>query len=99
VALSRIISGQLLRGQTNFLRMLFKFSSVYDADRFYRDHERASAYAMRRPSEYAQKPDASELLVHLTASAAREKAGAAARSTSVASPRATEESRSRVDRA
>jgi len=99
VALSRIISGQLLRGQTNFLRMLFKFSSVYDADRFYRDHERASAYAMRRPSEYAQKPDASELLVHLTASAAREKAGAAPRSTSVASPRATEESRSRADRA
>ena len=28
----------LIRGQTNFLRMLFKFSKVYNAERFHADH-------------------------------------------------------------
>ncbi len=64
-AMSRLIAGQLVRGQTNFLRMLFKFSRVYNAQRFYEDHFRPSAYAMRRPSEYPARPDNGQLLVHV----------------------------------
>ncbi|HVZ92912.1 MAG TPA: hopanoid C-3 methylase HpnR [Phycisphaerales bacterium] len=65
LAMSRIIAGQLVRGQTNFLRMLFKFSRVYNAERFFRDHERPSPYAMRRPSEYPRRQAKAPLLVHL----------------------------------
>ena len=64
-SMSRLIAGQLLHGQTNFLRMLFKFSRVYNAKRFYEDHLRPSPYAMRRPSEYPSRPDNAQLLVHL----------------------------------
>jgi magnesium-protoporphyrin IX monomethyl ester (oxidative) cyclase len=64
-AVSRMLAGHLLRGQTNFLKMLFKFSSVYNAQRFYRDHFKDVRYPMRRPSEYAQKPKPRDLLVHL----------------------------------
>ena len=35
VAVSRILAGQLARGQTNFLQMLFKFNKAYNVDRFY----------------------------------------------------------------
>jgi magnesium-protoporphyrin IX monomethyl ester (oxidative) cyclase len=65
VAVSRILAGQLLRGQTNFLKMLFKFSKAYNADRFYADHFREVKYAMRRPSDYAKKMKPQDLLVHL----------------------------------
>lgn len=49
VAVLGIVSGQLLRGQTNFLRMLFKFSKVYNAARQFADHQRPVQYAMRPP--------------------------------------------------
>jgi magnesium-protoporphyrin IX monomethyl ester (oxidative) cyclase len=65
VAVSKILVGQLMRGQTNFLKMLFKFSKVYNADRFHGDHFRQVEYAMRRPSEYPGKPQPQDLLVHL----------------------------------
>jgi hypothetical protein len=45
------IAGRLLlRGQTNFVRSLWKFSRVYSADRQYGDHARPITYAMRPPS-------------------------------------------------
>ena len=69
VAVSRILAGQLLRGQTNFLKMLFKFSKAYNADRFYADHFREVQYAMRRPSDYAKKMKPADLLVHLNVAA------------------------------
>ncbi|MCA9286610.1 MAG: hopanoid C-3 methylase HpnR [Phycisphaerales bacterium] len=49
VAVANILAGQVLRGQTNFLRMLFKFSRVYDARRQFADHERPVVYEMRPP--------------------------------------------------
>jgi hopanoid C-3 methylase len=65
VALSRILAGQLARGQTNFLKMLFRFSKAYNVDRFYADHFKEVKYSMRRPSEYKQKMKPQDLLVHL----------------------------------
>ena len=41
------------QGQTNFLRMLWKFSSVYNVDRQVRDHRRAVKYEMSLP-DHAQ---------------------------------------------
>jgi hopanoid C-3 methylase HpnR len=71
VAVSRILAEQLLRGQTNFLRMLFKFSAVYNAERQAADHRRAVRYHMRRPEEYSRIPAMRDVLVH-----SREKIGA-----------------------
>ncbi len=65
VAVSRILAGQLMRGQTNFLRMLFKFSKAYNVDRFYADHFREVQYSMRRASEYGRKVKPQDLLVHV----------------------------------
>jgi magnesium-protoporphyrin IX monomethyl ester (oxidative) cyclase len=64
-AVSKILAGQLIRGQTNFLQMLFKFPQAYNVDRFYGDHFRTSKYALRRPSEYPTKPKVSDLLLHV----------------------------------
>jgi len=61
---SKILAGQLARGETNFLKMLFKFSKVYNVDRFYADHFKDVKYAMRRPEDYERKLKPSELLVH-----------------------------------
>jgi magnesium-protoporphyrin IX monomethyl ester (oxidative) cyclase len=65
VAVSKILAGQLMRGQTNFLQMLFKFSKAYNVDRFYADHFKEVQYSMRRASEYGQKMKPQDLLVHL----------------------------------
>ncbi len=69
VAVSKILAGQLARGQTNFLRMLFKFSSVYNADKFTADHAKPVKYRTRRPDEYPGKVKVSDLLVHLKVNA------------------------------
>jgi hopanoid C-3 methylase HpnR len=71
VALSKILAGQLLRGQTNFLRMLFRFSKAYNVDRFYADHFKQVPYAMRRPEDYPRKMKPQDLLVHVGNSAPR----------------------------
>jgi magnesium-protoporphyrin IX monomethyl ester (oxidative) cyclase len=65
IAVSRILAGQLMRGQTNFLQMLFKFSKAYNPERFYADHFKDVKYKMRRPSEYNRKMKPHDLLVHL----------------------------------
>ena len=49
VALSRILAGQLVRGQTNFLKMLFRFSKAYNVDRFYADHFKEVQYSNAPP--------------------------------------------------
>jgi len=60
----------LMRGQTNFVRMLWKFNRVYHADRQYADHYRPIKYALRAPTESgAGKPSASRLYVHTPPSA------------------------------
>ncbi len=53
-----------LRGQTNFLRMLWKFGSVYNRDRQYSDHLRPVTYQMRPPAVVAATPRARDLFVH-----------------------------------
>lgn len=43
----------LLRGQTNFARMIWNFSSVYNPDRQYGDHFQPVTYEMRPPKPLA----------------------------------------------
>ena len=55
----------LARGQTNFVRMLWKFSQVYNPERQLADHARPVTYAMRLPpGGSASRPDPTELYVH-----------------------------------
>jgi hopanoid C-3 methylase HpnR len=54
----------LLRGQTNFVRMLWKFNRVYHAERQYADHFRAVKYTLSPPDPHAAKPSAAQLYVH-----------------------------------
>jgi hopanoid C-3 methylase HpnR len=48
-ATARISAGLLMRGQTNFIKMLWRFNSVYNPERQLADHARPIAYAMRLP--------------------------------------------------
>jgi magnesium-protoporphyrin IX monomethyl ester (oxidative) cyclase len=56
----------LARGQTNFLRMLWKFGSVYTVDRLHGDHHREVRYAVRVPEggRRTAPPSREELYVH-----------------------------------
>ena len=59
------IAGRLaLRGQTNFIRSLWKFSQVYSTKRQMADHARPVTYGMRPPAAPVAKPKASDLFVH-----------------------------------
>ncbi len=61
---SRILVGLLLKGQTNFLKMLFRFSRVYNARRFHEDHARPVRYGMNRPVRQSKPSFPANLLVH-----------------------------------
>ena len=61
---ARIASKRLLRGQTNFVKMLFKFNSVYDPKKLLADHDRAVAYDIALPPSVHEKPDPKALYVH-----------------------------------
>jgi hopanoid C-3 methylase HpnR len=57
----------LARGQTNFLRMLWKFGSVYNVERLCADHARDVSYQISLPSAppvTAARPKADQLYVH-----------------------------------
>jgi len=57
---------RLMHGQTNFVKMLWKFNSVYSADRQYNDHQRPVKYEMRKPGQPARKKvGTDELYIHL----------------------------------
>jgi hopanoid C-3 methylase len=61
-----LAAGLALRGQTNFLRMLWKFGSVYNAARQFADHARPATYTMRPPpAASAPHPRARDLFVHV----------------------------------
>jgi hopanoid C-3 methylase len=45
-----IIARQLIRGQTNFARMIWKFDEVYNADRQYSEHQRPTRYQLTPPA-------------------------------------------------
>jgi magnesium-protoporphyrin IX monomethyl ester (oxidative) cyclase len=64
-----------LRGQTNFLRMLWKFGSVYNRERQFADHQRPVTYAMRPPGPVATRPRARDLFIHIPTAARAASAG------------------------
>jgi hopanoid C-3 methylase HpnR len=53
-----LIAARLLwKGQTNFLRMLWKFGSVYNPERQVADHHRPVKYEMAMPETVAERKD------------------------------------------
>jgi hopanoid C-3 methylase HpnR len=60
------IAGKLmLKGQTNFVKMLWKFNSVYNPERQYQEHAREVKYQMRPPRIHTEgRPDAKLLYIH-----------------------------------
>jgi hopanoid C-3 methylase HpnR len=70
--ISGIVLRLLARGQTNFVRMLWKFGGVYNVDRLCGDHEREVRYALALPDQVvpAARPKAADLFVHHPAAVA-----------------------------
>jgi hopanoid C-3 methylase HpnR len=56
--------GFLARGQTNFVKMLWKFNKVYNYQRQLADHQREVHYPMRMPAAPVEKVDPATLYVH-----------------------------------
>ncbi|ABF42039.1 Fe-S protein, radical SAM family [Candidatus Koribacter versatilis Ellin345] len=54
----------LMRGQTNFVKMLFKFDSVYNAERQIAEHREPVKYEMSMPQRMTGKVDRSKLYIH-----------------------------------
>jgi hopanoid C-3 methylase len=54
----------LLKGQTNFIRSVWKFDRVYNADRQHADHAREVRYAIRRPEAAKRAARGSMLYIH-----------------------------------
>jgi len=46
----------LFKGQTNFVRMLFKFKHVFNAERLFADHQKPVKYEMRLPGSPTEVP-------------------------------------------
>ena len=60
-----IVGRQLLRGQTNFARMIWKFNKVYNADLQYSDHQRPVHYQLPPPAARpGPVPDQKNLFIH-----------------------------------
>jgi hypothetical protein len=63
-----IVARQMLHGQTNFARMIWKFDKVYNADRQFSEHQRESRYLLLRPAGGVATPsERKELYVHVPA--------------------------------
>jgi len=62
-----IVARQVMHGQTNFLRSLWKFSQVYDTNRQFGDHQKPVTYAMRPPQGAVARPNPRSLYVHAPA--------------------------------
>jgi hopanoid C-3 methylase len=60
----KIAAGHLLRGQTNFIKMLWKFNSVYNPNLQLADHERPVKYNMSIPSAPRTANDPGLLYIH-----------------------------------
>ncbi len=61
---ARVAAGHLLRGQANFVKMLWKFNSIYDARLQLADHERPVRYEMRLPPPREGRVERAQLYVH-----------------------------------
>ena len=64
VRAGRTAAGHLLRGQTNFVRMLWKFDTVYNPDLLLADHARPVDYEMTLPGAPTDRPDVRSLYIH-----------------------------------
>ncbi len=61
-----IVARQLVRGQANFARMIWKFDKVYNADRQYSEHLAPVEYQLPPPAEHpVSMPGRTQLYVHL----------------------------------
>jgi hopanoid C-3 methylase HpnR len=63
-AVTSTIARQLVHGQTNFLTMLWRFNSVYNARRQFGDHFRDVRYELPLPPVTDTPPKGAELYVH-----------------------------------
>jgi hopanoid C-3 methylase HpnR len=61
---ARIAAGHLLRGQTNFIKMLWKFNNVYDPALQLADHARPVRYHMSPPPDPSSYSNAALLYIH-----------------------------------
>src|ERR1700758_2758338 len=62
-----IVARHLLHGQTNFVRMIWKFDKVYNADRQYSEHQREAQYLLPPPQQAPVAPaNRRTLYVHAT---------------------------------
>ena len=60
-----LLSARLLaQGQTNFVRMLWKFNSVYNPERQTAEHAKPVRYEMRPPEPCVCRPELTNLYVH-----------------------------------
>ena len=67
-----IISLQLAHGQTNFVRMLWKFNQVYNPERQYADHFRQVHFELPLPEQrHMDRREREQLYVHRRPSAVR----------------------------
>ena len=63
-ATAQTVAGQLLRGQTNFMKALWKFNSIYDPGLQLADHQLPVKYAMTLPPAPKEKVPAQVLYIH-----------------------------------
>ena len=60
-----IVARQLLHGQTNFAKMIWKFDQVYNADRQYAEHQRQARYLLPAPTQTpVARANRKELYIH-----------------------------------
>lgn len=60
----KIAAGHLLRGQTNFVKMLWKFNSVYNPKLQLADHQQPVKYEMDLPPEPQERINGKILYIH-----------------------------------
>lgn len=64
VSTARCAASLLLRGQTNFVKMLWRFNSVYDPELLLADHRKAVDYQIALPPPAKESVDPRQLYVH-----------------------------------
>ena len=57
----------LMRGQTNYVKMLWKFARIVNENRQYADHQRPVTYEMKPPKPAVAKPNPADLFIHMPA--------------------------------
>ena len=58
-----IAAGHLMRGQTNFVKTLWKFGSQYNVQKLLDDHRAETRYPITLPERKAEKVDARSLYI------------------------------------